>query len=157
GRARNGEPPGPYLVVVTAQGMTLRLSLAPFRTESTVRGRQFARLGEGDKVVHVQLQRDEKSVILVSSDGHVLHFPVEEINILAGPGKGVIGIKLADDDACLGGALVRGNNAVLIVETTGGKQMEFTARQTIASRGGKGFEAVKRSSFARVLPPSIDL
>src|SRR5207244_1100417 len=34
GRARNGEPPGPYVLVVTSEGQILRTPLAPFRTES---------------------------------------------------------------------------------------------------------------------------
>ena len=156
-KPRNGQPVAPYFVVATLQGMSLRLSLSTFRVESNVRGRQFVRLGDGDKVVFVQLVRDEESIILASADGHVLHFRIEEINILSGPGKGVIGIKLADDDTCLGGALVRGQNRLLTIETTGGKQLEFTARQTIASRGGKGFEAVKRTGFARIVPPAIEL
>jgi hypothetical protein len=35
--------------------------------------------------------------------------------------------------------------------------MEFTGRHEVVSRGGKGFEAVKRSSFVRVVPPAIEL
>jgi DNA gyrase subunit A len=156
-KTRNGQPVAPYFVVVTAQGMTLRLSLSSFRAESNVRGRQYVRLSEGDKVVFVQLVRDVESIILASADGHVLHFAIDEINILSGPGKGVIGIKLHGEDSCLGGALVRGQNRVLQIETTGGKQLEFTARQSMASRGGKGFEAVKRTSFARIVPQPIEL
>jgi DNA gyrase subunit A len=156
-KARNGQPVAPYFVVATAQGMTLRLSLASFRSESNVRGRQYVRLSEGDKVVFVQRVGDEESIILASADGHVLHFAIDEINILSGPGKGVIGIKLHGDDTCLGGALVRGQNRILTIETTGGKQLEFTARQTMASRGGKGFEAVKRTGFARIVPQPIEL
>src|SRR5262249_10946825 len=48
---KNGEPPGPYLLVVTAHGMTLRTPLAPFRTASNKLGRRYVRLGDGDKVV----------------------------------------------------------------------------------------------------------
>jgi DNA gyrase subunit A len=156
-RPRNGDAPGPHLLVVTLQGQTLRCPFGPFRTESTVKGRQYVRLGEGDKVVLVQLVRGEKTIFLASADGHVIHFPIEEINILAGVGKGVIGIKLEDDDTCLGGALIRNQNDCMIVETTGGKKLEFHGSRETTSRGGKGFEAVKRSSFVRVIPPAIQL
>jgi DNA gyrase subunit A len=157
GRARNGEPPPPYLVVVTAQGQTLRASFGPFRTASTVRGRQYVRLGDGDKVVFVQLVQKEKSILLASADGHVIHFPIDEINILAGVGKGVMGIKLENNDTCLGGALIRNQNDALIVETSGEKRMEFYGSRELTSRGGKGFEAVKRTSFVKVVPPAIQL
>jgi DNA gyrase subunit A len=156
--ATNGEPPGPHLLVVTAQGQTLRAPLVPFRTASTVRGRQYVRLNEGDKVVFVRLvEADHRSIFLASETGHVIHFPVEEINILSGVGKGVMGIKLEDGDSCLGAALIRNQNDALVVETSGGKTMEFHGSREQTSRGGKGFEAVKRTSFVRVLPPAIEL
>ncbi|HEV3236227.1 MAG TPA: DNA gyrase subunit A, partial [Gemmataceae bacterium] len=154
----NGEAPGPYFLVVTAQGQTLRTPLAPFRTASTKVGRRYARLGQGDKVVMGILLKDEESLFLASASGHVIHFPVGEINILAGVGKGVMGIKLRKGDLCLGGALISNRHDALVVETSGGRTMEFRrgAYQTV-SRGGKGFEAVKRTSFVRVVPPPIEL
>jgi DNA gyrase subunit A len=154
----NGEPAGPYLLVATAQGQVLRTPLAPFRTASTKVGRRYVRLAEGDRVVMATVLKPEhRSLFLASADGHVLHFPIAEINILAGVGKGVIGIKIGPKDTCLGGALVRNQNDALVVETSGGKQMEFYGSREMASRGGKGFEAVKRTSFTRIVPPHIEL
>lgn len=151
-------PGGPYLLVVTAQGQTLRTPLAPFRTASTKAGRRYVRLAEGDKVVMAAVLGDEESLFLASANGHVIHFPLDQINILSGVGKGVIGIKLADDDVCLGGALISNRHDALVVETAGGRTMEFRrGKYEPTSRGGKGFEAVKRSSFVRVVPPPIEL
>src|SRR5262249_55346565 len=42
--ATNGEAPGPYLLVVTAQGQSLRTPLSPYRTASTKLGRRYVRL-----------------------------------------------------------------------------------------------------------------
>jgi DNA gyrase subunit A len=156
-KPKKGDPPGPYLLVVTAQGQTLRTPLAPFRVASTVRGRQYARLSDGDKVVLAQIVSNQRSIFLASADGHVLHFAIEEINILSGVGKGVMGIKLVQDDTCLGGALIHNQNDALIVETSGGKLMEFFGSREQTSRAGKGFEAVKRTSFVRIVPPAIQL
>jgi DNA gyrase subunit A len=155
----NGEAPGPYLLVVTAQGQTLRTPLAPFRVASNKLGRRFVRLGEGDRVVMATVLRgDEETIYLASASGHVIHFVLEEINILSGAGKGVMGIKLADDDVCLGGALMSGRFDKMVLETSGGKTMEFgRGKYDVTSRGGKGFEAVKRASFVRVVPPPIEL
>jgi DNA gyrase subunit A len=157
GQPSNGEPPPPYLVVVTAQGQVLRIPYAPFRSESTVRGRQYVRLGEGDRVVFVQLQRDERSIFLASESGHVIHFPLDQINILSGVGKGVMGIKLDDGDRCLGAALIRNQNDMLVVETTGEKRMEFYGSRELTSRGGRGIQAVKRTNFVRIVPSPIQL
>lgn len=156
--ASNGEPPGPYLLVVTGQGQVLRAPLAPFRTASTKVGRRYVRLNDGDRVVMATVPRDEETIYLASANGHVIHFPIAEINILAGVGKGVMGIKLADDDTCLGGALMGGRFDKFVLETSGGRTMEFgRAKYEITSRGGKGFEAVKRTTFVRVVPPPIEL
>ncbi len=154
----NGEPAGPYLLVVTAHGYALRTPLAPFRTASTKVGRRYVRLEEGDKVVLATVLRDEESLFLASQSGHVIHFPLTEINILSGAGKGVMGIKLADGDVCLGGALIGNRHDALTVETAGGVTKEFRrGAHPTTSRGGKGFEAVKRTSFVRVVPPPIEL
>jgi DNA gyrase subunit A len=156
--ANNGEPAGPYLLVVTAQGQTLRAPLAPFRTASTKVGRRYVRLNAGDRVVLATVLKDEESLFLAAASGHVIHFPVEQINILSGAGKGVIGIKLEEGDTCLGGALINSRFDALVVETAGGKMMEFRrGKYETTSRGGKGFEAVKRTTFVRVVPPPIEL
>jgi DNA gyrase subunit A len=157
--ATNGEPPGPYLLVVTAQGQTLRTPLAPFRNASNKLGRRYVRLNEGDRVVLATVLRgDEDTIYLASASGHVIHFRVEEINVLSGVGKGVMGIKLQEGDTCLGGALMSGRFDKFVLETSGGRTMEFgRGKYEVTSRGGKGFEAVKRTSFVRVVPPPIEL
>lgn len=157
-KGTKGDPPGPYLLVITAQGMSLRTPLAPYRTESNKLGRRFARLDEGDRVVMVAVPRKEKTIFLASAEGRVLHFPIDEINILSGVGKGVIGIKLSKDDTCLGGALIGDRDDRLCVATSAEKVLEFgSGKYEITSRAGKGFEAVKRSTFVRVIPPPIKL
>jgi DNA gyrase subunit A len=157
-RGAKGDPPGPYLLVVTAQGQTLRTPFAPFRVVSTKVGRRYIRLNEGDRVVLATVPRDEETIYLASANGHVLQFPITEINVLSGVGKGVMGIKLKGDDVCLGGALMGGRFDKFTLETSGGKMMEFgRAKYEPTSRGGKGFEAVKRTTFVRVVPPPIEL
>jgi DNA gyrase subunit A len=152
------DPPGPYLLVVTSTGLTLRAPFAPFRAASTKVGRRYVRLDEGAKVVLVRVLREEESLFLASSDGHVIHFPLEEVNILSGAGKGVIGIKLEEGENCLGGALVSNRHDALTVETTGGGTKEFRrGAYPCVGRGGKGHEVVKRGGLIRVLPHTIEL
>ena len=152
------DPPGPYLLAVTAQGMSLRTPFGPYRTESNKLGRRFARLDEGDRVVLVAVVKGEKNIFLASAEGRVLHFPIAEINILAGVGKGVIGIKLQDGDTCLGGTLLSDQVDRMQVETSNGTIQDFRGEKyEVTSRAGKGFEAIKRGGFTRVVPPPIQL
>jgi DNA gyrase subunit A len=156
--AKKDVPGGPYVLAATAQGQVLRTPLSPFRTASTKLGRRYVRLAEGDKVVLATvLSGGETSLFLASREGHVLHFAMDEVNVLAGAGKGVQGIKLDEGDVCLGGAVIAKSADRLIVEANDGKQMEFTGRHEVVGRGGKGFEAVKRKTFVKVVPPPITL
>ena len=86
-----------------------------------------------------------------------MHFPIEEINILSGVGKGVIGIKLDEGDTCLGGALSRAIRTTLWWWRRAAASRWSYGRREMASRGGKGFEAVKRTTFVRMVPPPIEL
>jgi DNA gyrase subunit A len=81
---------------------------------------------------------------------------VSDINYLAGPGKGVILIKLAsEDDKVLGFVASTGDRDLLTVETTrGGEQTISTAKYEVTGRGGKGRELLQRGGFARVVWPA---
>jgi len=158
-KGAKGDPPGPYIFAATTHGQVLRLPFAPYREESTKAGRRYARLNEGDRVVLVMVVGNENSVFLAAESGHVIHFPVNQVNVLSGPGKGVIGIKLDDDDKCLGGALIgMKRQEACVVETSGGKTLELR-RGAYAStnRGGRGYEVVKRSNIVAVQTPPIVL
>jgi DNA gyrase/topoisomerase IV subunit A len=103
------------------------------------------------------LTHEETSIFLVSQGGHVIHFELDEINLLAGVGKGVLGIKLDDDDCCIGGFLITRPSDAFTVETSGGRNHDFTGRLDKTSRGGKGHAVVKRTQFTRLVPPAITL
>ncbi len=157
-QSQGDELPGPYLIAVTQLGQTLRTPLLPFRSASTKNGRRFTRLLDGDRVVMARLQRDETSVFLAAASGRVLHFPLEEVAILAGAGKGVLGIKLEPGDRCLGGVLISSRFDALTVETSGGKIMELRrGAYPPTHRAGKGTEVVKRAALVRVVPSPVEV
>ncbi len=156
--AKGDTPPGPYILVATSAGNVLRLPLTAFRSESTKTGRRFVKLDEGQKAVLVRLVGDETGVMLASRSGHLIHFPVDEVSILAGVGRGVVGIKMEDDDACVGGVLVGGRFDKIVLETEKGKEQDFGPGAIKSQkRGGTGAKPGERTKFARVVPPAIEL
>jgi DNA gyrase subunit A len=167
--AAKGDPAGPYVIVATSAGLTLRIPFAPFREASTRAGRRYVRLNDGERVVLAKVlsqyrwtegkrhQVVEESMFLVSEDGHVIHFRIDEVNVLSGAGRGVIGIKLADDDTCIGGALVSSRFTKMDVETSGGQTRELGGGKPTVGRGGVGYSEVKRTQLVRIVPPPIDL
>ena len=157
-KVKGQEQPGPYLIVATAKGQVMRLPLQPFRAGSTRAGRKFCRLAPGDRVVFVELQREATSMFLASAQARVLHFDIEEVPVLSGPGKGARGMRIAADDTVLGAALLSRPSDCLRVESTGGKEMVFGQQKyELTSRGGKGIRTIQRAGFAKILRPAIEL
>ncbi len=153
---KNDLPGGPYVLVATSGGNVVRMPLTSYRVESSKAGRRYVKL-DGDKVVMAKLISDEESAMLGSRRGHLIHFALDQVTVLAGVGKGVIGIKLEDDE-CLGGVLVGGRFTKFTVETENGKTQEFgPGAIKIQNRGGKGEKPGVRTNFARIVPPPIEL
>ncbi len=147
------------LLAVTRDGMVLRFTADPLREATTRSGRRFARPAEGDEVVSVEVCEEEAIVALASEKGRAILFDSEEVPILAGPGKGVIGIRLADDDRVIGATLFGKDEkrAVLTLENSRGTAHTITRRHDVTGRGGKGFELIKRDRFVRAVPAEIVL
>ncbi|MBU6294076.1 MAG: DNA topoisomerase, partial [Planctomycetes bacterium] len=145
---------GPLLLVVSSAGMVLRTPLDFFAQPSTKAGRRCIRLGEGEKVVHAAVVRGGESLFMAADSGHVIHFEADEIPILAGAGRGVIGMRLEEGARCLGAQVMRSASEKFVVETPGGRVHEMTSRTGRVGRGGKGTELVKRAGLEKVVPAS---
>ncbi len=147
------------LLAATRDGMVLRFSADPLREATTRSGRRFAKPAEGDEVVLVSACEPGAIVALASEKGRAILFDSEEVPVLAGPGKGVIGIRLAEDDRVVGASLFGKDEkrAVLTLENSKGTPYTVTRRYDVVGRGGKGFEMIKRDRFVRSVPPEVVL
>jgi len=149
---------GPWLFALTRQGYAVRIPLGGFRVLSTKAGRRYIRLAEDDRVVLCGIVTGEEMIYLATFGGRTLLFRVDDVPVVAGPARGVIGVRLDNDDYCLGGIIVSDPDDTLILETSGGKTLEFRkGRVQPTSRGGKGMEVVKRTNLVRIVPPPIKL
>jgi DNA gyrase subunit A len=147
------EPEEPWVIAVSAQGMTSRFSLRPHRDPSTRSGRRCMRLAKGDEVLMVDLSDGCQKVAAVTAKGHVLICGDDEVPILAGPGKGVKLIRLGQGDEVLAARVLFSMEHTLTVEKDkGGTRFEITMRRTPAKRGGKGTQLFKRGRLAREIP-----
>jgi len=96
--------------------------------------------------------RGGESIFMAADSGHVIHFEVDEIPVLAGAGRGVIGMRLDSGARCLGAQVMRSSFDKFVVETPGGRAHEMTSRTGRVGRGGKGTELVKRAGLEKVIP-----
>ena len=144
--------PAPYLMIVTASGQVMRLSLSSFRLPSTKTGRRYCRLVDGDKVVHSELVEEADTMFLISRDARLIHFAVSDVPVLSGAGKGVRGIKLDAGDVLLGAQKMSRPSDTLKVINDNDKTMSFgQMKYTVTSRGGKGVKVAHRSTIKSIV------
>ncbi|MBX9656642.1 DNA topoisomerase 4 subunit A [bacterium] len=147
------------VLVATSGGNVLRTPLTPFLTPSTKAGRRYVRLEAKDEVVLVAIPTEkDESIFLASDDGHLIHFPIDQVIELSGVGKGVHGIKLEKNARCLGGCIIGDDNELLRLENTNGTEIPCRGgKYKSTSRGGKGVEIIKRGGLRRIIPnePSV--
>jgi DNA gyrase subunit A len=154
---RPDDAPPVHAVAVTSDGYSLRFSLEPLVEPSTRAGRRFARPAKDAEVVGVARLVGGEVLIAATAQGRALLCKADEVNYLAGPGKGVILVKLSDDDRVLGFIASSGDRDLMTVETTrGAEQTISTAKYEVTGRGGKGRELLQRGQFTRVVWPTPD-
>jgi DNA gyrase subunit A len=155
------DPAGPYVLAVTSGGYTVRTPLEPYRVESTKSGRRYIRLPDGEKVVYAATvlkdPKIEESLFIATREGYVIHFKVDEISVLSGAGRGVIGIKVQEKDECIGAGLIGGRFDKFDLETTGGITRQFGGAVPTVGRGGSGKQEIKRTQFTKVIRQPIAL
>jgi len=150
--------PTPYLMIATERGQIMKVSLSSFREASTKVGRKYCRLSKGDRVVTAELISDAETMFLATKQARVLHFSIDEVPLLAGAGKGVIGIKILEKDAVLGAVQLSRPSDCLRVHNSNGKPLSFgQMKYGVTSRAGKGIKTSQRNGFSEIIRPEIDL
>jgi DNA gyrase subunit A len=154
---KEGNPAPVHAVAVSSDGYALRFNLDGFVEPSTRSGRRYARPADSGEIVNVARVTGGEVLIAATAEGRGILCRVDEVNYLSGPGKGVLLIKLGDEDKVLGAIASTGDRDLLTVETTrGAEQTISTGKYEVTGRGGKGRELLQRGGFARVLWPMPD-
>ncbi len=156
---KEGDVPPVHAMAVTSDGYAMRFSLQGFVEASTRSGRRYVRTADGAEVVMVSITTGEETVIAATSAARAMLCPVEEVNFLSGPGRGVILIKIDfPEDKVIGALVSTGDRDLLTVETSrGAEQTISTTKYEIVGRGGKGRELMQRGQFTRVVPNQVAL
>lgn len=155
--ATEGEAAPVHAVSVTSDGYAFRFGLEPFVEPSTRAGRRYARPAAHAEVVGVARVTGSETLIAATGAARALLCPVEEVNYLSGPGKGVILIKLAsEEDRVIGFVASTGDRDFLTVETSRGAEQNIsTVKYEVTGRGGRGRELLQRGRFTGVVWPAV--
>jgi len=150
------EAPPKHILAITNDGYSLRIGIDPYREVSTKAGRRFARPKDGAEVVFAGIIEGSEIIIAASQQRRVMICKSGEINFLSGPGKGVLLIKLDDDDKLMAAIIATGDRETLTVKmSTGGEQRLNTGRYKVVGRGGRGHEFVSRGQVVEVLYEAV--
>jgi DNA gyrase subunit A len=154
---KEGEPAPVHAVAASSDGYVLRFGLETLVEPSTRAGRRFARPSENAEIVGVAKLTGGEILIAATAEARGILCNANEVNYLSGPGKGVLLIKLGDDDRVLGFIASSGDRDLLTVETTrGAEQTISTTKYEVTGRGGKGRELLQRGQFTRIVWPLPD-
>jgi DNA gyrase subunit A len=152
---KEGDPAPVHAVAVSSDGYALRFNLDGFVEPSTRAGRRYARPADGAEIVNVARLTGGEILIAASAEARGILCKAEEVNFLSGPGKGVLLIKLNDEDRLLGAIASTGDRDLLTVETSrGAEQTISTGKYEVTGRGGKGRELLQRGQFTKVIWPT---
>ncbi len=140
------------LIGVSRRGYGLRFPLAPHTEASTRAGRRYARPGEGDELVGVVPVGNRDLLAVVTEHARALVTKANEVNELAGPGRGVTVIKVEPDDRVLAFLCTADKEARLELETSKGKKMVLSpTKYEVSARGGRGREMARKETV-KLLP-----
>ena len=145
------EDPYPHILAVSKRGYALRFTLWPHKDPSNSRGRMFSRVAKDDEIVAAFKVYAEENVCALTHKGRLLCCNAMEINLLSGPGKGVIFIKTDPADHVVGA--FPADTAIQIQKSSGGTQKLTGADREPTSRGGKGRPVFKRGNVKKLNLP----
>ncbi len=148
-------------IAVTTSGMGLRMALSSFQEPSTRLGRKFCKLKDGEEVVGLEVitgPLKQTVVAVASSKGRALLCKAEDVAQLAGPGRGVIVMKLDPKDTLVGFKLLYSKEDRLVLLKEGGGTLPMTLRKyQVVGRGGKGHALIKRGRLSGMEPAALNI
>ncbi|WRD38064.1 DNA topoisomerase (ATP-hydrolyzing) subunit A [Helicobacter pylori] len=133
------------LAFFTKNGVVKRTNLSEFGSNRSYSGIRAIVLDEGDELVSAKIvDKNAKHLLIASHLGIFIKFPLEDVREIGRTTRGVIGIKLNENDFVVGAVVISddGNKLLSVSENGLGKQTLAEAYRE-QSRGGKGIIGMK--------------
>ncbi|WRD97000.1 DNA topoisomerase (ATP-hydrolyzing) subunit A [Helicobacter pylori] len=133
------------LAFFTKNGVVKRTNLSEFGSNRSYSGIRAIVLDEGDELVSTKIvDKNAKHLLIASYLGIFIKFPLEDVREIGRTTRGVIGIRLNENDFVVGAVVINddGNKLLSVSENGIGKQTLAEAYRE-QSRGGKGIIGMK--------------
>ena len=147
-----------FVVACSRGGFTKRVVLDPYMTPSRKTGRTYMQVGEDDQVIGAWIASGREHLCLASQSGSGLVFSIKQIPEQKGGARGVLGMRLSEDDQILGAALsTKATQGLRVMTNRGSEKIVRPTKVKPTGRGGKGRELIKRGSFENVHMEPIEV
>ncbi|MEK6731274.1 MAG: DNA gyrase subunit A [Pseudomonadota bacterium] len=131
-----------FVFMATAQGKVKKVALEQF-SRPRANGIIALELGDGDRLVSVDMTDGKKDVMLFTNAGKSIRFSESEVRPMGRTAAGVRGIKLKTGQSVVAGLVVKGDNAILSATENGyGKRTAIDEYRAIG-RGGQGVISIQ--------------
>ncbi|GAA7214440.1 DNA topoisomerase (ATP-hydrolyzing) subunit A [Helicobacter pylori] len=133
------------LAFFTKNGVVKRTNLSEFGSNRSYSGIRAIVLDEGDELVSAKIvDKNARHLLIASYLGIFIKFPLEDVREIGRTTRGVIGIRLNENDFVVGAVVINddGNKLLSVSENGLGKQTLAEAYRE-QSRGGKGIIGMK--------------
>nr|BET70055.1 DNA topoisomerase (ATP-hydrolyzing) subunit A [Helicobacter pylori] len=133
------------LAFFTKNGVVKRTNLSEFGSNRSYSGIRAIILDEGDELVSAKIvDKNAKHLLIASYLGIFIKFSLEDVRKMGRNARGVIGIRLNENDFVVGAVVISddGNKLLSVSENGLGKQTLAEAYRE-QSRGGKGIIGMK--------------
>ncbi|MBO5653613.1 MAG: DNA gyrase subunit A, partial [Clostridia bacterium] len=140
-----------YLTMVTKRGIMKRTCLTEFEYQRKG-GKRAITLDEGDELLFVRLTDGASDLLLATRQAMAVRFEETNVRAMGRTARGVIGIRLSEDDEVIGLVDVSEEKTLLTITEKGmGKRSPFDDFRTMKNRGGMGVSCHKLTEKSGLL------
>ena len=127
-----------YLTMATKRGIIKRTLLSEYEYQR--RGGKIAiTLDEGDELLFVRHTAGNGELLLATRNAQAVRFEETNVRAMGRTARGVIGIRMSEDDEVIGLVAVEESKTLLTITEKGmGKRSPFEDFRTMKNRGGSG-------------------
>ncbi|MCZ6807602.1 MAG: DNA gyrase subunit A [Deltaproteobacteria bacterium] len=135
-----------YLLTCTRRGRVKRTNLSAYENIRQT-GIIGVAIGEGDGLLTARIVTPGQNVLIGTSHGMSIRFPIEDVRAMGRDSMGVKGIELREDDFVIGMDIIEDENIeqVLTVSANGYGKRTPVSEWRSQNRGGKGIIAMDTS------------
>ncbi|MCX5836265.1 MAG: DNA gyrase subunit A, partial [Deltaproteobacteria bacterium] len=133
---------GKYVIMVTRKGIVKKTELAAYSNPRSG-GIIAISIDEGDELIDVQLTLGDQDVFLGTRKGQSIRFHEGDVRDMGRTVRGVIGIRMDDDDAVVGMEIPTEGNAIMTVSECGYGKRTPVEEYRQQNRGGTGIINLK--------------